>query len=299
MKDSNYAKNLTFLILAQAMVALSIVISKFLLTSVPVFVLLAIRFSFASVVLLPLHYATSARKVSLVNHLKSASKRDWCFFAAQALSAGVLFNCLMLIGLNYTDANIAGIITSALPALIALLSWMILGEKLSSQKALCIFFASIGLVIVAYSKFGSATHNNSFIGDLIVLFALLPEACYYILCKMHSGRLPVFLTSALMNGINALILIPAIFLSKWDPASISMTNWAILLIISLSSGLFYVFWFVGSKHVDSVMASLSTAVMPIATAIFAWIILSEKLTLLQILGMGLVVMSISLYARRE
>ena len=157
MKDQAYVKSLIFLLLAQVMVALNIVISKFLLTSVPILVLLAIRFSFATVVLLPLHYLTGARKISLVNHLKSASKRDWYFFASQALCAGVLFNCLILLGLNHTDANIAGIITSALPALIALLSWLILGEKLSSQKAMCIFFASVGLLIVAYSKFNGTT----------------------------------------------------------------------------------------------------------------------------------------------
>lgn len=298
MKDQVYVKSLMFLLLAQVMVALNIVISKFLLTSVPILVLLAIRFIFATVVLLPLHYLTGARKVSLVNHLKRASKRDWYFFASQALCAGVLFNCLMLLGLNHTDANIAGIITSALPALIALLSWLILGEKLSSQKAMCIFFASVGLLIVAYSKFKGATYHHSFIGDFIVLVALFPEACYYILCKLHSGKLPVFLTSALMNGINALILIPATFPIDWGLTSISIVNWAILLLVSLSSGLFYVFWFVGAKHVDGVMASLSTAIMPIATAVFAWLILGESLTLLQIIGMGLVVMSIALYARR-
>lgn len=298
MNDNNYAKSLTFLILAQSMVALNIVISKFLLTSIPVFVLLAIRFSFASLVLIPLHFISAARKIPMTQHLKSATNKDWTFFAAQALCAGVLFNCLMLTGLNHTDANLAGIITSALPALIALLSWLILGEKLSSQKALCILFATIGLIIVAYSKLKGPTQHHSFFGDFVVLLALLPEAGYYILCKLHSGRLPVFLTSSLMNGINAIILIPAIFLSHWDPSSISLANWAILLIISLSSGLFYVFWFVGSRNVDGVMASLSTAIMPISTAIFAWIILSEKLSGLQILGMGLVVLSISLYAKR-
>ena len=163
---------------------------------------------------------------------------------------------------------------------------------------MCIFFASIGLVIVAYSKFNGTTYHHSFVGDLIVLVALFPEACYYILCKLHSGRLPVFLTSALMNGINALILIPLTLPINWELTSIGISGWAILLLISLSSGLFYVFWFVGAKHVDGVMASLSTAVMPIATAIFAWLILGEKLTLLQIIGMCLVVMSISLYAKR-
>jgi drug/metabolite transporter (DMT)-like permease len=84
----------------------------------------------------------------------------------------------------------------------------------------------------------------------------------------------------------------------WEPNNISIATWLILFIIGLSSGLFYVFWFIGAKQVDGIMASLSTAIMPIATVILAWIILHEQLTGLELMGMGLVLFSIILYARR-
>ena len=82
------------------------------------------------------------------------------------------------------------------------------------------------------------------------------------------------------------------------PSDISTASWLILFIIGLSSGLFYVFWFMGSQRVDGIMASLSTAIMPVATVILAWIILREQLTSLELVGMGLVILSIVLYARR-
>lgn len=46
------------------------------------------------------------------------------------------------------------------------------------------------------------------------------------------------------------------------------------------------------------MASLSTAVMPLATVILAWLILGEHLTTGQTIGMGMVLLSIAAYARR-
>ena len=64
------------------------------------------------------------------------------------------------------------------------------------------------------------------------------------------------------------------------------------------SGLFYVFWFFRCQRVDGVMASLSTAVMPLATVILAWALLGEQLTTGQGIGMGLVILSIVIYARR-
>jgi drug/metabolite transporter (DMT)-like permease len=280
------------------MVGINIVTSKLLLSSIPVLVLLAIRFILASAALLLLHWITPARNLAVKTYFLTLNSRDWTFLFAQALSAGLLFNCLMLTGLNYTDANVAGIITSALPAIIAVLSLFILGEKISAQKALCVVFATIGLVIIAYDKLNGLGASHSFLGDFIVLLSLLPEASYYILCKFYSNRLPIFLTSALLNGINAVLLFPILLFVSWTPSEISTVDWLLLFIIGLGSGLFYVFWFMGSQHVDGIMASLSTAIMPIATVILAWIILNEQLSLFEFMGMGLVILSIILYARR-
>ena len=299
MKKNYFTQGVIFLILAQTMVGVNIVTSKLLLSSIPVLILLEIRFLSATLVLLPLHWVNAAsRKNSLKSLFSELTHRDWLFIFAQALSAGVLFNALMLTGLNYTDANVAGIITSALPALIAIMSWFILHEKISVQKAFCIVFATIGLVIIACGKLNGINTFHSFFGDSIVLLALLPEASYYVLCKVYPNRLPLFLTSALLNGINAFLLLPTLFLVSWEPANINMMTWFTLLIIGLSSGFFYVFLFIGAKHVDSIMASLSTAIMPIATVILAWFILGEELTSLELMGMGLVLFSIFLYARK-
>jgi drug/metabolite transporter (DMT)-like permease len=299
MKKNYFIQGLAFLSLAQIMVGVNIVYSKWLLSSLPVLVLLEIRFLLATLVLLPLHWTyADSRKHSLKMHFSQLVKRDWMFIFAQALSAGALFNVLMLTGLNYTDANVAGIITSALPALIALMSWFILKEKISAQKALCVLFATIGLVVIAYDRLSEVGASHSFFGDSIVLLALFPEASYYVLCKLYTNRLPVFLASALLNGINALLLLPVLFFVHWEPANIQLLTWFILIIIGLSSGLFYVFWFIGAQHVDGVMASLSTAIMPLSTVILAWMILGESLSALELAGMGLVLFSILLYARR-
>ena len=298
MKKNYFIQGIVLLILAQTMVGINIVTSKLLLSSIPILFLLAIRFALATVILLPLHWLTPAKKITVKNHFSSIQQKDWIFIFAQALSAGILFNCLMLLGLNYTDANVAGIITSALPAIIAIMSWLILGETISAKKSLCVGFATLGLIVIAYDKLRGIGATHSLLGDSIVLLSLLPEAAYYVLCKLHSNRLPVFLTSALLNGINALLLLPAMFFFHWDTLSVDSISWLILFVLGLSSGLFYVFWFIGSQWVDGILASLSTAVMPVATVIIAWILLGEHLTELQSAGMGLVILSIAIYAKR-
>lgn len=301
-----FLQGLLFLVLAQIMVGVSIVFSKYVLASLPVLFVLTIRFSLATLILLPLHGLSSASKEhSLSFYFSQLTSRDWFFIIAQGLCAGILFNFFMLWGLDYTDANVAGIITSALPAIIALMSWLILGEKISGKKLICVLFASLGLVVIACDKLsgsmvstsGSASH--SFFGDSMVLLALLPEATYYILCKMHSNALPVFLISALLNGLNAVLLWIVLIFSSWAGFHLPSTmEWIILIILGLSAGLFYVFWYFGYKQVDGVMASLSTAIMPVATVLIAWLFLGEQLSLGQGAGMLMILFSIAIYAKR-
>jgi drug/metabolite transporter (DMT)-like permease len=296
--SSYYILGLTLLILAQTMVGMNIVLSKKLVDAIPILVLINIRFALASIILLPLHWLTPARKQSVRAHLLSLNTKDWYVIVAQALSAGVLFNLFMLLGLHTTDANLAGIITSTLPAIIAIMSWLVLKEKLSSKTSLCILFATLGLFVIACEKFTKLSSDHSFLGDFIIFIALLPEAAYYVLCKMHHFRLPVFLLSAIMNGINAVILLPFSLSNFNSLFTITSTSWEILFCLGLSTSLFYIFWYFGSQQVDSIMASLSTAVMPIGTVIFAWALLGEQLTTTQFLGMGLVIISIAFYTRR-
>lgn len=204
----------------------------------------------------------------------------------------------MVLGLFYTDANVAGIITSALPAIIAVMSWLILRETISPKKSLCVGFATAGLLTIALDKLQGATIEHSLLGDALVFASLIPEATYYVLCKLHRNRLPVFLTSSLLNAISTLMFLCFLPFIPASISSIHLKDWAILFVLGLSSGLFYVCWFYGSQWVDGIMASLSTAVMPVAAVVVAWILLGEQLSLIEFSGMGLVLFSIVLYAKR-
>ncbi len=297
---SSFLQGMFFLILAQTMVGINIVSSKYVVATLPILLILTIRFTLASFMLLPLHWLTPAKKIPIRAYFAKLTRRDWFFIVAQGLCAGIFFNVLMLWGLHYTGANVAGIITSALPAIIAILSLIVLGETISGKKIVCVFFATLGLVVIACDKLRGVSMTQSLVGDVLIFLSLLPEAMYYILCKMHVNALPVFLVSALLNGINAVLLLAILlfYFHTWGSLTITLSDWVVLMILGLSSGLFYVFWYFGYKKVDGVMASLSTAIMPVATVMIAWLFLGEQLTLWQSVGMSMVIFSIAIYAKR-
>lgn len=286
------------LILSQLMVGVNIVGSKYLIThQMPIFLLLETRFIFATVILFvlsKLFFKTRQPKKIILTF------NDWGMIIIQALCAGFFFNCLMLLGLRYTSANIAGVITSTLPLVIAIMSFLFLKEYLSPLKWLCIVIATCGLIIINSAKINSGNFQNTLLGDFIIFLALIPEAGYYLLAKIYQNKLPIMTISTWMNGINALIFIPFALFAERNTHYIDITfvDWGIALIIGLASALFYVFWYSGSAKVQITNAALYTAVMPVGTLIIAWIFLGEKLDLIQYVGMifvlGAIILSVKI-----
>lgn len=297
-KNLSNTQAIIFLILAQSMIAVNIVSSKYLLVNIPTLVLIAMRFFFATLLSLPLYWLIPINKSSLRYDLSQISSHDWLFILAQALCAGLLFNSLMMLGLRDSDANVAGIITSAMPAIIAVFSCWFLGEKLSIKIIICILLACIGLAIIACDKLQGVAVNHTMRGDLLILASMIPEAAYYILAKIHRNHLPVFIASSLINGINALILLCFLPFIDMSSLSIHLGDSALIFVISVSSVLFYVFWFLGCQQLNGIVASLSTLAMPIMTVILAWLFLGEQLSIIQGAGMMFVVLSIFVYAKR-
>lgn len=285
-----------FLLLAQFMVGICIVGSKYLLHTIPDIIILTTRFIIGFVFLLAMHLILN-KKNSFP--LRKLSRLDWVFIVAQALCAGALFNILLLLGLKYTSASVAGIITSTLPAIIVILSIFFLKEKVTLFTILCVVFSVLGLVIINVNNFHIGNKDQVY-GDIIILISLLPEAAYYVISKYHKNKLPIFLVSALMNGINIPILL-FLFLFFHHEFSIQTiyAQYLPLVIVGIASAMFYVFWFLGCNKVHGSSIGLTAAFMPIATMINAYLFLNEKIMTLQFLGMVFVICSIVFNAFKQ
>lgn len=96
-----------------------------------------------------------------------------------------LFSLLMLYGVIYTTATSAGIITSALPSLIALLAWLWLRERLSRRAIVAVVFAAVGIAVLNLQDAGISGKSNV-LGNLLVLGAVLAEALFAVFSRRLS-----------------------------------------------------------------------------------------------------------------
>jgi drug/metabolite transporter (DMT)-like permease len=284
--------SLGWLILSQCMIAVNIVFTKQLLSFLPPYIILFFRFSIAFLVL---SFIQVIIKPKAYQALKNQTWQDWFIMILQAMCAGVFFNMLMLLGLHETTASMAGMIFSALPAVVVIFAIIFLGVKITWPMLLCVGLAVTGLVMMNVSSVNLLHHQ--WFGDLMVFLSLIPEALYYILTKRFSIKMPIILLSAVLNAIN----IPVLFLLAMGHHENFTMNlpphvWSLLFVIGLSSAGFYVFWFLGCTNVHGVAVGLSTAFMPIATILLAYLWLGETVQYWQMFGMAIILLSIIVHA---
>jgi drug/metabolite transporter (DMT)-like permease len=261
------------------LVGTSVIFGKYIVDHVPVALTAALRFMISLVVLLPMTLASGR----LVPQLE---RREWGSLFLQAFCGVFLFNFLILEGVRRTSMISVGVITSALPAAIAIGGWLLLRERLRLR-----LWVSVGLAILGIAAVNASTSTReteaSAIGNLLVVGAVLAEALFSVLAKRLSGRLTPTQMSFWVNLIGLVLFLPlAVPLAlSFSWSVVPDAIWLVLMVYAVSSGVFsFVLWYAGQARVPVSVAGLFTGFAPLTTAALAIIVLGERPTIGVALG---------------
>ena len=162
-------------------------LSKLLVAVFPVLLLAWLRFGIAAVAM--------AGWVQRASGEARLSRRDRWLLFWESFLGNFLFSICMLYGVAMTSAVAAGVTMAALPAAIALLSRVVLGERIRPRVAVAIGCAMMGVVVLALARAapGVAGANGnlaaeSLWGYVLLLAAVLCEACYVVIGKQLTGN---------------------------------------------------------------------------------------------------------------
>src|SRR5687768_16289851 len=113
-----------YLSMALAMVTVgSTILASKLMGEMPVFIAAFLRFAIASPMLVGMAWFTGKR-------LPRLARREWATLCIQAGLGSVGYSVLLIMGLSLTHASDASVIAGTLPAVAALLSFVVLRERL-------------------------------------------------------------------------------------------------------------------------------------------------------------------------
>ncbi|HEV2524293.1 MAG TPA: DMT family transporter [Gammaproteobacteria bacterium] len=285
--------------LAQCCIGINIILGKILIPEIPIFALLLLRFTLGFIFI---GTYQALGNFSLVRtELRALSSKDWLIIFTQALCAGFLFNVLILYGLEHTTATVTGIINSAVPALVAVFSFLILREKLTLRIGIAILLCIVVIAVLGLGKaIPTDSNQNELLGILLILAAIVPEALFTVLAKLLKKPPSPLTTTLLINFFNMILFIPFAITAEWGQVKdASMLTISQIFLYSLTGGiLFFVFWYRGLARISANTAALFMGIMPISTCILAYFALNEILGWDDLTGMILVIISIIIGTRK-
>ncbi len=269
-------------------------IGKSIVAFVPVQVFALLRFVIALAVLWPL------LRLSKMRHVK---RDEWLNLFLQALFGTFGFTLLMLGGVARTSAVAAGVITSTIPAVVALFAWIFLGERPNARALASIALAMVGIVAVNLSHGDAAGSNpslpaaGSFAGNLMVLGAVCCESLYVILSRRLTQTLAPIDICAYTHLFGLLLMLPlgVKALAGFDYAAVPSGIWALTLWYGLSASIFsFWLWMKGIRHVHGSLAGVFSAVLPIAAAAYGIVFLDERPTIAHGIALACVITGIAI-----
>ena len=287
-----------FLILSMLFVGSNVGIGKSIVVFVPVAILATLRFVIAIAVLWPLFSPVKMRAVR---------RAEWLNLFLQAFFGTFMFTLLMLNGVQRTSAVAAGVITSTIPAIVALFAWLILREKPNGRALVSIALAIAGVVTINLANGGASAHDagaapsGSLTGNLLILGAVCCESIYVILSRRLTQTLAPIDICAYTHLFGLFLMLPLGATAMWqfDYASVPAATWALVVWYGLSASIFsFWLWMKGIRHVPGSLAGVFSAVLPVAAAAYGIAFLGERPTLAHGIALACVVTGIVLASLR-
>ena len=258
-----------------ALVGSYVGLSKLLVAVFPIFLLAWLRFGIAALAM-PHWLRRTAGEAPLSRHDR------WLLFWESFLG-NFLFSICMLYGVLLTSAVAAGVTMAAIPAAVALLSWLLLKERITLRVALAIGLAAAGIALLALARdsHGQRAAAASPLGYLLLLGAVLCEACYVVIGKRLTGNVSPRRISALINLWGLALVTP---LGLWQALSfdfsrIAPQNWGLLVFYAIAASMVTVWlWMQGLQHVPAPRAGVFSLLLPVSAALVGVAVLGESFT---------------------
>lgn len=277
------------LALSMSLVGSYVALSKPLVAAIPVFLLAWLRFGIGGAAML--HWLRKPHGELPM----TAQTRKLLFL--ESFLGNFLFSICMLFGVSMTSAVSAGVIMAAIPAVVALMSWAFLRERIGLRTWGAVACAAIGIALLAVADTtaatapgGKAPAAGSWLGNLLVLGAVVCEAAYAVIGKKLTGVLAPKRITAIINLWGFALVTPfgLYAAARFDFGSVPAGIWALLLFYSLAASIWTVWlWMTGLKAVPASQAGVFTVMLPVSAALVGVFVLGEVLSGVQLLAFAI------------
>jgi len=196
-------------------------------------------------------------------------------------------------GIKLMPASTASLIIATIPIFTFIFESIVFKTKLTKWKILSVFISFIGVFFIVNINFKEITSSSSFLGYLFMIGAVLAWVVYSLVTKPLFGKYSQLTIVFYQSVFGTIFFIP---FSLFESTNLTMISPAIIFNV-LYLGVFcsaigYITYVYSMEHLGVSTSSLYLNILPLVTVIASYFILDEKISLPQIIGGLLIVLSV-------
>ena len=269
----------------------NVVLGRGVSGAIPPITLNVLRWAIALALLLPIAWPQLAGKGQVV-------RKHFAELVLLAVPSIAIYNTFLYIGTRTTTATNAGLIVGTMPIAILVLGYLAREERLTTRGVAGIAISFAGVVLVIAKGSSALVHELSLSsGGLFIIGAVASWAAYTILLRRFSIPLGGSALLAVLSAIGLALCIP---FCAWELLRGERILWspgtaaAIIYVGIFPSVMATIFWNAAVAQLGAGTSGVFTNLIPIFSLILAVILLKESINAVQLVGMGLIFMAISL-----
>lgn len=200
--------------------------------------------------------------------------------------AALGFNWILLFeAYRYTTVAVATLCYYMAPVFVILLSPLVLKEKLSKTKLLCVAAALAGTALISGASGGGAGGRGVLLGLCAALFY-----CAIVLLNRGVRDLPALETTLCQLAVSALVMLPYVLLTQRG-AALDFSLRTVLLVLVLGvvhTGLAYLLFFGAAAKLPAQTTAILSYIDPVTAIVLSAWLLRQPMSVPQVCGAVLI-----------
>ena len=218
-------------------------------------------------------------------------KSDYKLFFMMAVFEPFIYFLGESFGLTYVSATVCSVLISTIPVFATIGAWVFFREKLKIINYLGIILSFVGVLVFIMNKDGSISYNLK--GLALIFLAVFAAVGYNLtLSRLVDHYSPIYIVNV-QNVIGAILFLPLFLTMELKPFTAVEFNFRMFLpIIQLSvfaSCAAFILFAFSVRKLGLLKANVFTNSIPLFTAFFSFILIGDKLTVQNLIGMVVVV----------
>lgn len=233
--------------------------------------------------------------IALLRREKLPKRRGLGWLVVSGILLGAHFG-FWISSLDYTSVAASVVLVCTAPVFVAVLAYLTLGERTSLVSFAGILVAVAGAVLIASDR---SVGSAALYGNVLALIGAITIAVHLLIGRRsRTGGLGVLPYSIVVYSAAALTLLPAALLSGDRLWGYSGETWFWLFVITLGPQILgHTVFNWALLYVEASVISATVLVEPVAAALLAWLILSERPGLATAVGGAVVLAGLYLLLR--